>query len=216
MINAQSPSPGSLVITCTFSCNTTTGMGAGMYSYTYSGSGGYAIVINTTFVGNTGEAVFVNGPGSSIYLVNSIVWGGINILTSGTASIYSSILSAASCHASATCDSGTKFATNPLFVDANGADDIYGTIDDNLRLQDTSPAIDSGNNTVFWIPVDEADLDGDGNRTETIPIDFDGAPRYFDAPPANTGTGTPPIVDMGAFENQTQAMQPLFLPLIMK
>ena len=76
--------------------------------------------------------------------------------------------------------------------------------------------IDAGDNTNYLLVLDEADLDGDGNRSEPIPVDFDGAGRYVESPPANTGLGTPPIVDMGAFENQTQALLPIYLPFIMR
>jgi len=42
---------------------------------------------------------------------------------------------------------------DPLFVDAAGTDGIPGTLDDDLRLQDSSPAIDSG--TSAGAPADD-------------------------------------------------------------
>ena len=48
---------------------------------------------------------------------------------------------------------------------------------------------------------DAYDLDGDGNTSEPTPIDLDGLPRFVDVPGVpDTGAGTPPIVDMGAYE----------------
>ena len=81
---------------------------------------------------------------------------------------------------------------DPLFVDpANG----------DFRLGAGSPAIDAGAN--FQIPTDEADLDDDGDVKEQLPLDLDGNPRFVDDPNTkDTGVGTPPIVDMGAFEFQ--------------
>src|SRR5207237_586928 len=65
---------------------------------------------------------------------------------------------------------------NPLFVGAPA----------DLRLGSCSPAIDSGNNAA--VP---------GGVT----TDIAGLPRFFDDPAApNVGAGTPPIVDMGAYE----------------
>jgi T5SS/PEP-CTERM-associated repeat protein len=83
---------------------------------------------------------------------------------------------------------------DPMFVDAEG------TCDDNdYRLAVGSPAIDAGDNTA--LPPDDADLDGDGDVLEPTPLDLDGLSRRADdhcAP--DTGSGGPPVVDMGAYE----------------
>ncbi|MHC4929721.1 MAG: right-handed parallel beta-helix repeat-containing protein [Planctomycetota bacterium] len=77
---------------------------------------------------------------------------------------------------------------DPLFADADGADDIIGTADDDLRLTAGSPCIDAGSNDL--IGRDWADLDGDGvTGDETVPYDLDGNPRIEND-----------IVDMGAYE----------------
>lgn len=95
--------------------------------------------------------------------------------------------------------------TDPLFLDAAGADGIYGTADDNLRLSPSSPSIDAG--TSVGVPVDVADVDEDGNIIERIPLDLDGSPRIVDDPtspdtgvPFPNGLPVPGIVDIGAFE----------------
>jgi len=88
---------------------------------------------------------------------------------------------------------------DPLFVDLDGADGIPGTLDDDLRLGAGSPSIDSGNNLA--LPADYFDFDGDGNTVEAIPFDLIGNARQIDDPDSNdTGNGSPPIVDKGAFE----------------
>ena len=92
-----------------------------------------------------------------------------------------------------------NISADPLFVDADGPDDKPGTIDDNLRALPDSPCIDAGDNTA--VPPDEFDLDNDGDTTEPIPFDLAGLPRIVDDPKTpDTGNGTPPIVDMGAYE----------------
>ena len=79
---------------------------------------------------------------------------------------------------------------NPLFIDtydANGADNIWGTQDDGLRLQAGSPAIDQGNHNL--LPLDDLDLDQDDNTFEVLPVDLIGQAR-------EQGAG----LDLGAFE----------------
>jgi len=88
---------------------------------------------------------------------------------------------------------------DPLFIDADGVDDNVGTPDDNLGVQSGSMIIDAGNN--FAVPADLADLDGDANTGEPTPLDLNGNNRFRnDFLVADTGAGSPPIVDMGAYE----------------
>ena len=79
---------------------------------------------------------------------------------------------------------------DPLFI-ATAARGLY--------LQPGSPCIDSGNNTS--ILPDTTDIDSDEDFREQTPIDLLGNPRLNDIEVVdNTGLGTAPIVDMGAFE----------------
>jgi hypothetical protein len=93
-------------------------------------------------------------------------------------------------------------ALDPSFTDPDGADGDPATIADNdYRLTLASPCIDSGDNSS--IPSDVLDLDLDGDVTEPVPFDLDGNARFRDVPGIpDTGSGTPPIVDMGAYEEQ--------------
>ena len=72
-----------------------------------------------------------------------------------------------------------------------------------MTLQSISPCIDAANNA--HILKDWTDLDEDGSAGppggEDTPYDFSGSTaRRLDGPPQDTGSGTAPIVDMGAFE----------------
>ncbi|MBN2590500.1 MAG: hypothetical protein JXA96_11620 [Sedimentisphaerales bacterium] len=88
---------------------------------------------------------------------------------------------------------------DPMFIDADGIDNIPGTEDDNLQLSAGSTCIDAGSN--FYVPSDTADIDNDCNTTELLPLDLNGVPRFIDDPSTtDTGEGILPIVDIGAYE----------------
>ena len=94
-----------------------------------------------------------------------------------------------------------NISDDPLPIDPDGADDVTGTEDDNLRLRSGSPCIDAGDNSA--VPEDAWDLDGDEDTAEPLPVDLRGAPRFVDNPSTDdTGQGDPPVVDMGAYEFQ--------------
>jgi hypothetical protein len=83
----------------------------------------------------------------------------------------------------------------PDFV-SPGARGIEGEwFEGDYRLNPTSPLIDSGDQTQR--PVDELDLDADGNTTELLPVDLDGSVRV-----QNTE------IDMGAYESAPPAPGP--------
>lgn len=165
-------------------------------------SGASAFLRNCTIVANIagsasrGGGVQVHAAGSSILLENCILYGNVNgqIEGNGTATVNYSLVQGGF--------SGTQnIDENPLFVDADGADNVTGTEDDDLRLTSASPCIDAGSRAA--VPADATDLDGDGNTSELTPYDLDGNPRIRDVPTVvDTGAGGFPVVDMGAYEFQ--------------
>jgi hypothetical protein len=93
--------------------------------------------------------------------------------------------------------------TDPKFRDPAGADEVAGTVDDDLGLRAGSPCIDAGDNTA--VPADIDDLDLNEDLSELIPLDLDGRTRFADDPgTADTGLADipayPDIVDIGAYE----------------
>jgi hypothetical protein len=72
-----------------------------------------------------------------------------------------------------------------------GTDGIWGTDDDDLgdlRQGRTSPCIDAGDNAMVPLPVE---------------TDLQGSPRFIDDPlTPDTGLGSPPQVDLGAYEHE--------------
>ena len=78
---------------------------------------------------------------------------------------------------------------DPLFTDPLGKDGILGTPDDNFLPRFGSPVIDAGLNSAVLNPQG---------------LDYAGQPRIVDDRfTPDTGVGTGPIVDMGAYEFQT-------------
>ncbi len=174
-----------MLMNVTFSGNSASISGGGM-----NNSSSNPTLTNATFSGNSalsGGGMYNSS--SSPALTNAILWG--NTATSAGSQIYnynpSSIPaiaysdiqdsggSGAGWDSSLGTDGGGNVDADPLFVDfANG--DIY--------LELSSPAIDAGD-----------------NLSVTVTTDLDGNPRFVDIPTVpDTGNGTPPIVDMGAYE----------------
>jgi len=160
-------------------------------------AGSSPAVTNCTFSANLaldGGAMLNNA--SHPMVTNSILWGNapdqiVDDFGAGTTVSFSDV------------QGGWPGVANidgdPLFASADG---IPGTAGDDVRLLSGSPCIDVGSNAA--VPADEADLDSDGDTVEPIPFDLDGILRHVDDPVTPDcplgGCGTPPVVDMGAYE----------------
>lgn len=159
---------------------------------------GLLTVRNCTVAGNQGLSV----PGLAVLsdgravLENSIFWNNtgsrsydtersqINFFSGGTVTVNHSIIEGWTGRYRGVGSSGA----DPLFIDADGPDNVPGTQDDNLRLSPGSPCIDAGNNAA--VPG-------------SITTDLSGWLRFVDdADTPDTGNGEPPIVDIGAYEFQ--------------
>ncbi|HBS28422.1 MAG TPA: hypothetical protein DEB06_02990 [Phycisphaerales bacterium] len=153
---------GVTYVNCVFNGNWARGKGAAVYDAGPSGS--TSVQINCTYVNNSsrdGGVVASVTPHVPV-VKNSLMYDNPVTLTEGVVTLVNTA-------------SGL-----PHFVDADGADNLAATIDDDLRLASTSPYIDAGNN---------ADLPA-GTTT-----DFAGNPRISSqASPAS------PVVDLGAYE----------------
>jgi parallel beta-helix repeat protein len=205
------------ITNCTFSSNTTSRVGGGMFNYgnssptvtncTFSQNSAIAgggmfnydnsspTVTNCTFSGNTAESYsggMFNLVNSNPIVTNCIFWYDtpyeiFNADTSIPIITYSDIQGGYSGIGNINSD--------PCFMDINNPDPNLW----NLRLKSNSPCIDAGDNNS--VSSDIADLDNDGNTIEPTPFDMDGFPRFIDdCWTVDTGNGTAPIVDMGAYE----------------
>jgi hypothetical protein len=136
--------------------------GMAITSFIWTFPAANSLTINNSILYNGGDEILTNHQ-ETISVNNTDIQGGWS--GSGTGNINS----------------------NPKFVDLGlwGIEGQY--IVGDFHLQSSSPCIDKGNNSL--LPSDQGDLDEDGNTTEQLPVDLDGAAR-------KQGTK----VDMGAYE----------------
>ncbi len=130
-------------------------------------------IYNCTFSNNSGtygDALFADS-GDTIRVYNSILWDGTREVydTSGLVEIYYSTIK------SGWSGTGNNNSDeNPMLILPNGPDNIPGTADDDVRICEVSPCINTGSNSL--IPTD-------------ITQDITGASRILSA-----------LVDKGAYE----------------
>ncbi len=185
------------LVNCAFNGN---GALAGPGGGIHNGAGTYLRVINCTVTGNVatiGGGVKSAGNGT-LLLSNSILRGNsIWVATLGVAGIELSADADTALFVNY-CDIGGglppelggtgNIDADPEFEDVDGADNTPGTLDDDLGLAAGSPCIDSGHSNA--VPAD-------------VEVDLALEDRFHDdADTADTGAGTSPRVDMGAFEFQ--------------
>jgi hypothetical protein len=179
------------ITNCTFIGNQSGGSGSSVGGLHVGSNITSAWITNCTFVGNESGAGSVGGlqAGSNTTHVNNcIFWENSSAQLDPPTLIHVNHNAIQGGGWAAVNGNITLDASNPpLFEDADGADGIAGTEDDNLRLTAGSPCVDVGNQNL--LPADLADLDGDGDVVEAIPFDLDGNTRVVGDD-----------VDLGAYE----------------
>ncbi len=199
------------IVNCVFNGNDVSQSNYTQSGYVGGSGGGLAArfswpeVTNCTFVNNHaddfGGGIYTNSGGLAT-VVNSIFWNNSdgsgwpeNGQLNGPAAVSYSFIQYLD-----TLAGNHNLTGVPRFIDADGADGVAGTADDDLRLAANSVCVDAGNNAA--VLDDILDLDGDHSQAEPWPFDLDQQGRFFDVPAApDTGTGSAPIVDLGAFES---------------
>ncbi len=182
------------IINCTIAGNTASS-GGGIYCYQPSSP----TISNCTITRNSGSGITVYGSQSIPTITNSILWG------NSADEIELDEFNPADpvvryCDVEGGWPGEGNINADPLFVDPD---------DDDYRLASGSPCVDAGCNC--GVPRDIADLDNDGDTDEITPLDLDGEGRFFDDPNTpDTGCGSSPIVDMGAYEFGGTGPQPCF------
>ncbi len=188
-IVVESLCPGLRITNSLFTGNGRTGGGATLITQAP------AQIINCTAWndGNPSQVFSFLGTIGPVHISNSIVWdiqSTLEPIDAFGTTFFAGTITASRCliegWASQFPGIGNSNA-NPQFVDADGPDNIPGSIDDDLRLSPNSPAIDRGDNS--FLPAG-------------IALDFTNCPRFADDP-STPDTGAPIgalIVDAGAHE----------------
>lgn len=163
------------------------------------------IMINNTVTGNTtlkgGGAMHNNN--SDLTIWNSILWNNQSGTLSGEIAGATYSFMGPFSHRvgysiaeegmpEAFTDEGQNLMLDPMFVDADGPDNMVGTEDDNVRLLNTSPAIDAGDNEILL--TDTLGFGNHLNMQQLRSLDFDGNARNKDG---GSGRFT---IDIGAYE----------------
>ena len=168
------------VLNSVFTGNVATGSSGG--GALWIGSGGSTRVRNCTIVGNSSTSQAAGGirvQGATPTIRNTILWA--NTGPGGAQGPFNQVSNGANvrhCLVEGGFTGTGNISAAPLFVDQAAG---------NFRLQVPSPGIDAGDNASLLAGFTEADADG--------------ARRRFDEPTVpDTGAGTAPIVDMGAYE----------------
>jgi hypothetical protein len=164
-------------------------------------------IVNCTIAYNVGSSNAYGvalGAGVTATITNTILWGNyassaedkqLSLASTATASVNDCCIQGWTGRYGGAGNTGQ----NPRFIDADGADNVYGTPDDDFRLGAGSPCIDMGDNSA--LPADISDLDGDGDRAEPLPFDVAGGPRVIDVPFTPDLVREPrAVVDVGALE----------------
>ena len=167
------------VINCLFSGNAASVRGGGIsISFTDFGPTVINCTISQNSAGGDGGGIHVD---SHVFatIQNSVIWGNDLVVDPD------SFLSVEFSDVEGGFAGSGNIDQDPLFSDSAGGD---------FTLSSGSPCIDAGDNTA--VPKD-------------VTTDLDGNPRFVDDPDTpDSGNGTPPIVDMGAYEAQGALLCP--------
>ena len=170
------------IVNTLFSGNLTISDGGGIYNNSSSPS-----IVNSTFSGNVanGGGGIRNNNSSSLTIYNSVFYGnGLDIENSGSSTTGGSNFSE-----NYEGTGFTRLTADPFYrsSDPKGTDGVWFTDDDGLKPKIGSPVIDAGD--ADKLPLDTADLDGDGDTTKVIPFDIRGRSRELGV-----------SLDVGAYE----------------
>lgn len=158
-------------------------------------------IINCSVSGNLATDVGGGAYGSHDQL-SSIFWGNLAAGAMSTEEAQIATASTAGIKADYCCIEGLtgavvgtgNIASDPFFVDQNGADNILGTVDDNLNLLFGSPCIDTGDPDPMFFDPDGTVADMGALPTTQDPVPPTWVDLGFGSPgtlgePLLTGTG---------------------------
>jgi predicted outer membrane repeat protein len=168
------------VSSCEFSGNQSQS-GGGIYNISTNSD-----LTNLTLSGNSAiaDAGGIYNNNSSPVITNSVFWANLAAANPEIFNLGASAPTVTYSNVQGGYPGAGNIDADPLFVDADGADDTVGTDDDDLTPSAGSPLIDAGDGSVA--PA----------------TDIDNSARMDDPATVDTGTGTPAFTDIGAYEFQ--------------
>ncbi len=183
-----------VIVNCTIVENIASSKSGGIHCYLSN-----PLIVNCTLSGNRAHdsagGIYCNGDAT---IANCVLWHNYAFMHPELEEHSGSNLLVTYCDIEGGWPGEGNIDADPLFADPASHD---------FRLSPGSPCIDAGNNNA--VPQDTLDLDGDGDIVELIPFDLDGNSRIVDdSGTPDTGNGTPPIIDMGAYEFQDTSPPP--------
>ncbi|TWT40385.1 hypothetical protein RAS1_40940 [Phycisphaerae bacterium RAS1] len=202
---------GNVILTnCVFSGNRADRYGGGIYSFpgvAPSSLSTYNCTLTQNLAGTAGGGAFF---GHYPQLHNTIIWNntapaGFEFFGNGAQILVNHITTINGGYQG---DNGStiiplpvSYHADPLFVDVDGADNVIGTPDDNLRISPGSGSLELGDNSVVNYPADidarRRVVDGDTNGAAVVDIgahEF-GAPPYSPVLYVKPPTVVPPQVE---------------------
>lgn len=183
------------LINCLFDGNTATDYGGAVRLYNLSQPWFYNCTLADNSAGTEGGAI-AGTEATAVYLLNSIVWGNdVNGNEQHDSAAFDRRFQDPY-QVDYSCIQG-GLDDFPLAVGSISTDPLFDGVE--YRLGPFSPCIDAASNDE--VPADTHDLDGDLDTSEPVPLDIENFSRFYDEPNSpDVGAGTPPIVDMGAYE----------------
>ena len=189
-----------ILINSLFSGNHAHDFGGGLYCRATDTA---ALILHCTFYGNIagleGGGIASAADQDVAYVRGCILWGNQDESGAGwTAQVNGIVPDAyASCIQGWTIQDPSRgnVTANPLCMDPDGADDVIGTVDDNLNLSPDSPCVDAAGLEVVSPPL-TTDVQGRarvcGTAIDMGALEFQ--PPDLNAPPAVDDILTPPVI----------------------
>ncbi|MBN1672366.1 MAG: chitobiase/beta-hexosaminidase C-terminal domain-containing protein [Kiritimatiellae bacterium] len=198
---------------CVFAYNEATSYGGAVRTHAGDPAGpyhdpAYVVRLRNCVVYGSRAGLYGGGMVNSFapmnYLYNCVFWSNTvdsgqcpdygNCGSSSISTRYCDIQTLSSPHGSISEDQTGSLSKDPRFIDPDGPDNVAGTLDDDFRLDSSSPCLDRA----------------DGNNAPSLDRLFN--PRIDLSGVPNLGTGTPDYADIGAYERISQVETPLFSP----
>ena len=173
---------------CVLSGNVSTGSGGGLFNMGTSNATMTNCTLSDNSADGSGGGVYCSYATAGVTVLNCILWGNSDSSGNGESSQIRISTGPPVVVVDYSCIEGLSgglggtgnIGDDPWFVDADGADDVVGTEDDDVHLLEDSPCIDTGHPALEY-----QDIDGSRNDMGA----YGGPFGEVTEPPPHTGAG---------------------------